>query len=140
MTTFNATALRGYTQHTPTGFLIFNEGKETRFIPEDMRSKLVGEGVIEGDPLDHDDSGKKGGSKRGAASTRAKGAARRKPSGPVEFNAGRFTVAKADGIGMYEISGPGLASPESVKGKAKVQARLDALNAAPAGSSDAPAD
>lgn len=43
---FSAAALRGYTLHTPRGFLIFNAGKETRFIPEESRAKLEAEGVI----------------------------------------------------------------------------------------------
>jgi len=47
--TFSAKALRGYTLHTPKGFVIFNEGQETRFIPEDQRDKLVKQGVIADD-------------------------------------------------------------------------------------------
>lgn len=46
---FTATALRGYTLPTPRGFLVFNEGKETFGIPDDMRDRLVRERVIAGD-------------------------------------------------------------------------------------------
>lgn len=63
-THFSATALRGYTLHTPKGWVVFNEGQETRLIPEEHRAKLVKEGVIAGDggPLDRDHSGEAGGS------------------------------------------------------------------------------
>lgn len=44
---FNAVALQGATIHTPTGFLIFNEGKETKRIPESMRAQLERDGIIE---------------------------------------------------------------------------------------------
>lgn len=137
---FSATALRGHVLHTPRGFLVFNEGKETSRIPEDLRAVLVRDGVIAG-------SGDEGG--RAAPASDRKPPARRRGSrkaaaagAPADFDAGAFTVTKADGIGMYAISGPGLAAPETVKGKAKVQGRLDELNkaAASGAKSDAPAE
>jgi hypothetical protein len=61
---FSATALKGYTLHTERGFVIFNEGKETRLIPEASRALLEREGVIgDGGPLDRDGNGEAGGSK-----------------------------------------------------------------------------
>lgn len=55
MATFNATALKAHVEPAPRlpgvrrGFLVFNKGKETRFIPEEIRGKLVGLGVIAGE-------------------------------------------------------------------------------------------
>jgi hypothetical protein len=43
-----------------------------------VEAEEASEPVVASDPLDHDDSGKKGGSKPGAASTRARGAAAKK--------------------------------------------------------------
>lgn len=64
---------------------------------------------------------------------------RRNAGGTAEFspvdktadfaNAGRFTVASAEGIGMYSVNGPGLTEPQTIRGKDKVTARLDELNA-----------
>lgn len=76
--TFSAVALAGYSLHTPRGFIIFNAGQETVRIPEEHRARLVREGVIAAEPLDHDHNGRKGGSEAGAESTAAKGAARKK--------------------------------------------------------------
>lgn len=140
--TFTATALKGKTLHTPKGFIIFNAGKETRFIPEEHRDALVKEGIIAGE----------GGGDESAAAPKAPAgkAPARKPAGRKaaasgagdDFEAGAFTVTKTEGIGMYAISGPGLDAPESVKGRAKVQSRLDELNkaAASGAKSDAPTE
>jgi hypothetical protein len=46
---FKAMALRGYTLHTPTGFLIFNKGAETDNIGDEYRDVLVRDGVIADD-------------------------------------------------------------------------------------------
>lgn len=125
--TFTARALRGHTLHTPTGFIVFNEGKETAGIPSDQRRMLVKQGIIAGDPLDHDDDGGKGGSKPGAASTRRRGAAKKAGAKPASepLTNGDFT-ATHQGFGKYEIAGPGV-SGETVKGKAAAEARLAEL-------------
>ena len=140
MATFNATALKAHVEPAPRlpgvrrGFLVFNKGKETRFIPEEARDRLVGLGVISGDPLDHDDDGRKGGSKRGAKSTRARGA---RKAAATPLREGDFE-AKHLGFGKYEITGPGLDSPEQVKTKAAATARLGELAAG--GGTDAPTE
>ncbi len=124
---FKAKALRGYTLHTPGGFVIFNEGKETANIPDEYRARLERNGVIPksgGSTSTRTSAPRRTATRTPAARTRTATAA---PAG--DFNAGRFTVTKAEGIGQYQITGPGLDAPVTVKGKAKTQARLDTLNA-----------
>lgn len=111
---FDAKALRGYTLHTPRGFVIFNEGKVTERIPDEYRARLEAEHVIGQDGEEADN---------GAA------------------QAGAFTLTDHK-FGNYEITGPGLDEPEKVRGKAAAEARLAELEAehAVGGGTDAPAD
>lgn len=86
---FKAKALRGKTYHTPRGFLIFNEGKTTENIPDEMRDRLVADRVIAGKAgaLDRDSDGAAGGSE---------------PAEPVALSgknkAQLLEIAKAEGV------------------------------------------
>lgn len=111
---FDAKARRGYTLHTPSGFLVFNEGKVTTHIPDEYRAVLEANEVIGGGDAaaEHDDR---------------------------EVPSGAFTLTHTS-FGNYEITGPGLDEPERVKGKANAEARLAELEAAAKADSEAPAD
>lgn len=134
---FTETTKFGQFHGDPNGL---TEEAKNPSVPDFVVDRLVARGWVSADPLDHDGDGAKGGSRKGAASTAAKGKAKKGDGakGGDAFTAGAFAIAAAGGIGMYEITGPGLDAPEKVKGKAKAQARLDALNAAQPPASDPP--
>jgi hypothetical protein len=109
--------------HTPTGFFVANAG-ESKEIPDDLVDRATAAGAF---------------GKEAAADAVA-------ASGPEDAtdkfkDAGAFRVVVAPGVGNYAITGPGVPHPETFKGKAATQERLDALNKdLGGGSGEAPTD
>jgi hypothetical protein len=125
--TFDAVALRGRTIHTPSGFLVFNEGEEAKGIPVEYRQRLIDEGVIPADDAPR---------------------APKAPATPAKAGAlvsGPFT-ATHQGFGKYLIEGPGVDEGRIIQGKKDAQSLIDELNDALSNASaetdaeDAPAD
>lgn len=109
--------------HTPTGFFVANAG-ETKDIPADLIDEATAQNAFGSDAANK------------AANTVSDDATDR-------FKAGAFSVRVAPGVGNYAITGPGLPHPETFKGKAATQTRLDDLNKAldaSGGGNEAPTD
>ncbi|MEA3044572.1 MAG: hypothetical protein QOH47_2410 [Sphingomonadales bacterium] len=129
--------LKGHVYHDGTQMIVINEGQPAKIPAADL-DRLVEEGIVARDQLDHDDDGGRGGSKKGPASTRSKGAAK-KLAEAGSLDPAPFAV-KSVPVGKYEITGPGLDAAIIVKGKTKMQARVAELQAGLAPAADAPVD
>lgn len=146
-------ALVAFTKTTKHGQFHGDPGSDRNATPrvpdyvveELVRAKLIADPAKE--QLDHDGDGAPGGSRKGARSTRARGAAKAKEV--ADDTSGKSLPPVEDGpysakhvqFGKYEITGPDGFS-ETMKGKAAVQQRVAELNSAAEKSAggDAPID